>query len=255
MMIRAGPIGFVAAAILSAAALVGCAAGYTAIAKRDLAVETRMAETIFLDPVAPQDRTVFVEVRNTSDRQEFDIAPQVRESVAARGYRVVDDPGAAHYILQANVLQVAASARSAAESVYGTPFGGPLLGGAAGGSLGYVIGRSGGGSDLLLAAGGVLVGAAIEGISSAFVQDVVYTVVTDVQVSARAPGEAPVSQAETARLPQGSAGTIEQASAMTTDRKRYRTRVISTAQRANLDWPQAAPELVAGVTRSIVGIF
>ena len=44
-------------------------------------------------------------------------------------------------------------------------------------------------------------------------------------------------------------------SSQTTDAKRYRTRIVSTANQANLDWPQAEPELVAGLTRSIGGIF
>ena len=40
-----------------------------------------------------------------------------------------------------------------------------------------------------------------------------------------------------------------------TDLRRYRTRVVSTAEQANLDWPDAAPQLVAGLSRSIGGIF
>ena len=39
------------------------------------------------------------------------------------------------------------------------------------------------------------------------------------------------------------------------DRKRYRTRVVSTAERVNLDWPQSAPDLVDGMSRSIAGMF
>ena len=42
---------------------------------------------------------------------------------------------------------------------------------------------------------------------------------------------------------------------MTTDARRYRTRVVSTANQANLAWEDAQPELVAGMSRSIGGIF
>ena len=42
---------------------------------------------------------------------------------------------------------------------------------------------------------------------------------------------------------------------MTTDAKRYRTRVVSTANQVNLAWEDAAAELVAGLSRSIGGIF
>lgn len=37
--------------------------------------------------------------------------------------------------------------------------------------------------------------------------------------------------------------------------KRYRTRIVATAEKVNLDWPQAAPDLVSGMTRSIAGVF
>ena len=98
---RPGMAGLLALAL----ALSGCAAGTTAIAKRNLDVQTKMSDTVFLDPVPPDERTVYVDVRNTSDKPDFDIGPQIRSAVAARGYRVVDDPRTAHFVLQANVLQ------------------------------------------------------------------------------------------------------------------------------------------------------
>lgn len=234
-------------------ALGGCAASSTAIAKRDLVVQSKMSDTIFLDPVAPDQRTVFVQVRNTSDRPELDLAPAVRQSLEQQGYRVVEDPAAAQYWLQANVLQVAVSERSAADAVYGTGFGGPLLGGAVGGGVGYVIGKTVGGSNLLLATGGILLGAAVETITSAFVKDVVFTVVTDVQIAERTTRR--VAESETAALRQGSSGEQRQESSGTADMKRFRTRVVSTAEKANLDWPEAAPQLVAGVSRNLAGIL
>ncbi|MEK7792160.1 MAG: complement resistance protein TraT, partial [Pseudomonadota bacterium] len=51
----------------------GCAAVHTSIAKKDLDVKTKMSDTIFLDPVEPEQRTVYLNVRNTSDKTNFDI--------------------------------------------------------------------------------------------------------------------------------------------------------------------------------------
>ncbi|MGH6883807.1 MAG: complement resistance protein TraT, partial [Hypericibacter sp.] len=76
------PTGMVGVLLL-AFALAGCAAGATAMAKRHLDVQTRMTDTVFLDPVAPDARTIYVDIRNTSDRPDLDIAPQVRDAVAA----------------------------------------------------------------------------------------------------------------------------------------------------------------------------
>jgi hypothetical protein len=239
-----------------ALALSGCAAGSTAVAKRNLDVQTQMSDTIFLDPVAPGERTVYVDVRNTSDQPGLDIAPQVRPAVEARGYRVVDDPAAARFVLQANVLQAGRASLTAAEAASESGFGGTLLGGAAGGAAGYGLGRAGVGvNDVVAGIGGALAGAAIAGLADAYVQDTTYTIVTDVQVSERAPPGVAVSQSEQASLSQGTAGTITQSSSEAVDTRRYRTRVVSTANQVNLAWPDAEPQLVAGLSRSIGGIF
>jgi hypothetical protein len=86
-------------------------------------------------------------------------------------------------------------------------------------------------------------------------RDTVFTVVTDVQISERDPGDLTIAQTERADLRQGAAGKIAQSSATTADRKRYRTRVVSTAEKANLEWAAAAAPLADGVTRSISRLF
>ena len=47
----------------------GCAATRTLIEKRKLTVETKMSETIFLEPVSPEERVVYVDVKNTTDKE------------------------------------------------------------------------------------------------------------------------------------------------------------------------------------------
>lgn len=234
--------------------LVGCAATTTAVAKRQLDVQTKMTDTIFLEPALPPERAVYVEVKNSSDKPELDLARPVREEIAARGYRVVDDPRLARYLLQVNVLQAGRSSRSAAERSYEGGFGSAVTGGAIGAGAGYGIGRLGG-NDTALAIGGALIGAAISTLADAFVQDTTYSVVADLQVSERAPDGVIVSESERANLAQGNSGSRSQTSSTTSGWKRYRTRVISTANRANLDWPDAAPSLAAGLTRTVAGIF
>ncbi|MDX6751781.1 complement resistance protein TraT [Geminicoccaceae bacterium 1502E] len=243
-----------ALALIAALALSGCAAGYTAVAKRNLDVQTKMTDTVFLDPVAPAARTVFVEVRNTSDKPDLDIAQAVRSQIAAKGYRVVDDPDQAHYLLQANVLQAGRASETALESAYSGGFGGALLGGAAGGAAGYAIGRAGGGNDVLLGVGGALAGAAIETFAGAYMQDVTYSIVTDLQISERTRGGS-ISETTSSELHQGKRTTTTQSSSRTTDLRRYQTRVVSSANKANLAWEEAAPELVSGLGRSVAGIF
>ena len=117
-------------------------------------------------------------------------APQVRGAVEARGYRVVDDPRAARFVLQANVLQAGRTSETAAEvgvqyaasaaRCWAVPPAGPPA--TAWAQAGIGVNDAGG------AIGGALAGAAISALADAYVQDTTYTIVTDVQVSERAPG-------------------------------------------------------------------
>ena len=86
------------------ALMAGCAATVTALKHKDLEVQTHMSETIFLDPVAPAQQSVWLEVKSTADQPvELDA---LREALSARGYRVVADPDQAHYRFQVHVLYV-----------------------------------------------------------------------------------------------------------------------------------------------------
>jgi hypothetical protein len=235
---------------LLALSLAACGATTTAISKRNLDVQTKMTESIFLDPVPPDERTVFVQVRNTSDKPDFDIEPAVRASIESRGYRVVADPTQAHYLLQANVLQAGRNTDEAAENVFAGGFGSMVLGGAAGAGAGRVLSENPG-----LIIGGALAGAAVSAIADAFVQDVTYSIISDVQVSERAGEGVVVTESARQDLSEGTSGNRVLSSTETSDWKRYRTRVMSKANKANLEFEEAAPDLVAGLTRSISGIF
>jgi Enterobacterial TraT complement resistance protein len=230
--------------------LCACAATTTAIGKRDLDVQTRMTDTVFLDPVAAGQRTVFVQIRNTSDRPDFEIEPQVVARLSDRGWRVVADPERARYLLQANVLQVGRSSRTAAEQTFAQGFGGTLIGAAAGAGAGRAVSEAPG-----AIIGGALAGAATAAAADAFVRDVTYSVITDVQVSERAAAGVIVTERLTQDLPQGTSGSRVLSATETSEWKRYRTRILSTANQANLDLEDAAPALADGLTRAIAGIF
>ena len=86
--------------------LSGCAAVHTSIAKKDLDVQTKMSDSIFLDPVEPSQKTVYLNIRNTSDKTNFDITGTVARALEGRGYRITNNPKEAHYWLQVNILSV-----------------------------------------------------------------------------------------------------------------------------------------------------
>ena len=234
--------------------LAGCAATTTAVSKRNLDVQTRMTDTVFIEPVNADRRTVYLNVRNTSDKPDFTVEPAIHRQLEAAGYRVVEDPDQAQFMLQANVLQAGRNSETAAEAAGAGGFGSAVSGAAVGAGSGYLLGQAGG-SDVGLTVAGALLGAAIGTVADAYVQDVTYTVITDIRVSERARGGTVVSQSEQQTLGQGSGGSVTQSSSTITDWKHYQTRIVSTANKVNVEWDEAAPFMVDGLTRSIGGIF
>lgn len=230
--------------------LSGCAATHVAIAKRDLDVQTKMSATIFLDPVAPEEMTVFVQVRNTSDKQELDLGPDIVAAVTAKGYRVVRDPKQAKFYLQANVLQVGKTDPTAIQQQLGAGYGAGLGGATAGAALGGSVSNSGHGALV-----GGLIGGVGEIVAGSLVKDVYFSIVTDIQIKERlAAGKKAKLHSQHANR-QGTSGVEHVAYADQVDMKTYQTRIISTANKMNLEFAEAVPALRTGLTRALSGLF
>ena len=218
-----------AGAILLGLALAGCAAGATAVAKRQLDVQTRMTDTVFLDPVAPEERTVYVDVRNTSDRPELDIAPQVREAIAARGYRWSTTRVMRTSSCRPTCCRPGEVARAPPEPAYDSGFGGTLLGRCGRRCRRLRTGRRRhrrerhGGRDRRRA-GGRGAGRPRRRLRPGHQLHHRHRR-AGVRADDGRPGRAPDPAGD---LAQGSSGTLGQSSSGSSDLRRYRTRVVST---------------------------
>lgn len=239
--------------LLLAVALVsttGCSAAVTALKYKDLDVQTRMSSSIFLPPVAAEKKTLWVDVRNTSDK-ELDLAPFM-SMLASRGYQVTSDPEAANFRVQINVLYVGNAARAAIDSSIYAGFGAPLAGVAAGALAGAGIGKSG----FAMGAGGLIGGVAFgvaEMVADSLVKKVTYSMITDIQISERS--NKSVAQMQTAMLRQGDVTTVQQNVGEDSGWRLYSTRVASTAVKVNLEFEEARPMLMQGLLRSLSGIL
>lgn len=224
----------------------GCGAAHTAIKKRNLDVQTKMSETIFLEPAEPQNKIIFVDVRNTSDK-EMDVKDAIVNSLIARGYTITQSPQKANYMLQANILQVGKTDLRTAQNSLDGGFGGVLVGSAAGYSM------HGSGRD---AAVGGLVGAAVGVVADALVDDTYFSMITDVQIRERPMSGEVVTQTQSANIAQGSATKVKQdIQGAKIEWKTYRTRVVSTANKVNLDFAEAQPVLQEALAKSLGGLF
>lgn len=228
--------------------LTGCAATQTALEHRSLQVSTKQSETVFLDPVPKAQKTVYVAVKNTSD-EELDIAPQLKTALSSHGYKIVNNPNSAHYLLQANVLKVGKMSVAASQSALGGGYGSAIAGAVAGTAAGSLT-NSGTG----MIAGG-LAGGAIGLVSDSLIKAVNYTMITDIQISERVGTGIKVNERFQSRLKNGNSTVTSQTLSRDSQFQRYRTRVVSNADKVNLKFADARASLEQGLVKVISGIF
>jgi hypothetical protein len=224
--------------------LTGCDVAHTVIRKRHLDVQTKMNATVFLDPVSAQKKTIYVQLKNTSGKPEMNLKKPITALLREKGYKLVEDPEEARYLLQVNVLQVARSDLKAAEQALKRGFGKPLL-----------SGKQVPSKVKKVVAAGACLGNAVSKVASAMVQDIVYTVITDVQISEHTEQAVAIKEKIKSTLKQGTRGSKNITATEIINWKRYQTRVVSTANRVNLQFEQAVSLLITGLSRSIAGIF
>jgi hypothetical protein len=228
--------------------LSGCAAMSTAITHRNLDVQSQMTNTIFLLPLADNQKIIYVQVSNTSDQQGINIQSELLADLEARGYKITTDMNKAQLILQVNLLQVG-QVIYPAESTQNSLENGAITGASAGLSLAG-MGASGNGSI----AAGWLVGIGSVAADS-LISDVTYAMITDVQISTHlAPGMS-VSQNISSNIQQGSSTNVKSTINGSTQWQTYQTRIISHADKVNLKFTEAEPQIASSLAQSIANIF
>lgn len=227
--------------------LVSCAATSTIIEHRNLETNTKLSQTVFLDPVSSSQKTVFIAVKNTS-QESLSIDNSLKQAFVEQGYKVVSDPTKAHYMLQANILKVGKMSTSASQNALGGGYGSALMGAGTGVALGALTGNS----NAMI--GGGLAGGVIGLAADSLVKAVNYTMITDVQISERV-GKGAVQEQFNSNLHNGTASNTTQTSSKHSDYQRYRTRVVSNADKVNLSFKDARPALEQDLVKTLAGIF
>lgn len=233
---------------LSTSLLMSCAATQTVLEHGKLTTDTKLSKTIFLDPVAPNQKSVFIAVKNTSQEQ-LDFSKPLARALRAQGYQVMASPERAHYLLQANILKVGKMSQSASQTALGGGFGSALAGAGTGAALGALTES---GHNVLV---GGLAGGVVGLAADSLIKNVNYTVVADVQLSERVGRGVKVSEQFNASLDNGSSSGTYQTSTRDSQFMRYRTRVVSTANKVNLSFNEARPALEQGLVKTLSGLF
>ncbi len=231
------------AVMSSVLVLSGCGAMGTAIKKRNLDVKTKMSETIWLEP--SNNRTVYLQIKNTSDKDMSGLQAKIASAVTAKGYQVVTNPDTAGYWIQANILK--ADKMDLRESL------GWLSKGYEGAATAAALGAGITAYNSNSAGATLGVGLAAGLAADAMVEDVNYTMVTDVQIAERTSTK--VQTDNVAVLRQGTSGAKVQTSSETGNQHKYQTRIVSNANKVNLKFPEAQPILEDQLAKSISNIL
>lgn len=215
------------------------------ITKNDIHAKTKMSETIFLEPVAPEYQVVYFKFRNTSD-EELEIARKLKYEFEDKGFKVTNNPDEANFMVQANLLKVGQMDENEQKNYLASGFG---VGAAAAG----VTMLTGGGYGRAGTAG--LIGAVVGlGIEAARVKDVHYAMVTDVEIRQRPMKGEVVTQNDSMSGQMGKGSVSRQSSTVDNVQwKKYRTRIVSSAYAPGLDFEQARPFLEDGLVKALGG--
>ncbi len=190
---------------------------HTIISKRNLEVQTKMSNTIWLEPVDTDQKTIFVKISNTSDK-DLDIESKVINALKTKGYKIVKEPSEAKYSLQVNILNVE---KSNLNDANGSGF-----------------------SEVFMAAG---IGSILATQSPEDRANIVGLGMASATLARQVTTVNSVSQ--------GISGTRTSTSSETSNIEKYSTRVLSTANKVNLKFENAMPVLEDELVKVITGIF
>ena len=243
-------------------------------------IRVRMTDTVFLAPPEVDNPGIFLRVRNTSGKEALDLHGAVAPRLEALGYRLVNNPKDAVYVMQANILFAdevsAAELAKLDETEFGTDVASIITSAAVGGALG-----AGGGALLGGGKGAAIAGAAgavLGGLSSSLADSArkerlkakqlikFYSLVVDIQLRERSKGSVQIAGTSQLSADRPSGGGAfsehsaysrqeEQSYSETSEWKRYQTRIVGKAKGKLIVFEDVELDFVDRLARSIAGLF
>ncbi|MGL5123608.1 MAG: complement resistance protein TraT [Fusobacteriaceae bacterium] len=220
----------------------GCSSLTTVIKKRSLETQTKLSQTIWLNPENIGNKLVFVQIKNTSTNK-ITIENEIKNSLIEKGYKITSKPKEANYWLQVNILKMDKMNLRESDAA---------LSGLAGAGIGAALGAYNTGSTNT-AVGLGIVGGAIGLISDSLIEDTHYTMITDIIISEKSISS--VQRSQINKSTQGTRGVDATITNSETNMNKYQTRVVSTANQLNLKFNDAVPSLQEELINVISNIF
>ncbi|HKM19369.1 MAG TPA: complement resistance protein TraT [Aliarcobacter sp.] len=241
---------------------------FSGCATTQLQTSVKMSQSVFIDPVKKELKTVFISSKNTSG-QPINLEQSLSNELQGKGYKVVDDPDEATYILMVNVLYCD---KKQENNVAGAALGAGAIGA---GVSGYNHGGAG-------QAIGVGLGAAvIGGLIGKATEDTIYQMQVDILIKERTKGsvltqnstvaaQANVRDSKKSGFVNSFGGDVRNTNATgqinsniandktqyyEEERKEHKTLMLAEATKMNLTLQEATPILEKQISNQIAGLF
>ena len=232
-------------AVVSVITLASCSTGKMNAEYGQLRVNSQMSQTIFLEPVSPEQQVIYVKVRSSAGNNTFRLQSAIVEEMRSIGYKITNDPAKANFVLQANIR----SYQSQVEAADGT--GESIIGAVIGGVLGSAIG-GGKGQEIATTLGAAAGGAAAQKYANSTVL-VEYVAQVDLEISQKAMGD--INYRTSQNVSSGEGSTTSANFSRQSQWEKYRTKLYVTAKKVNLTEQEATPAVVGEITASISNLF
>ncbi|MCL1039460.1 complement resistance protein TraT [Shewanella submarina] len=246
--------------VIAVITLSGCSAVSTAMKKQDLVIESQLSHSVVLEPVAPSERIVYVRVRDVSgNNMRAGMLGALTQNLQQEGFVITRNPKEANLMLDATVMKADKTTAAEASRALSSGYKGGAEGAVLAGSIAAISGGSGRTTGAV-----ALGGAALGFLADQLVEDVYYTFVLDVQLRERPLDGDIVLNEKDNRTSQGQASvgrTTNNKSVSTVTRGDnynwliYETRIVTTANKMNLDINEAIPAVQKRTASSLSALM
>jgi hypothetical protein len=237
---------FIMLVLVTSLFLPGCAA----ISHRNLDVQAKMSDSIFLDvEVLESGKPIYVRTTNTSDFQTIDFTQAIKDKITAAGRRVTTNPKEAAYLLQANLLYLGEEKKDFTME-------GAVAGGVGGVMGGAILANSRGMSNMGGGLTGLAIGAAGAGIG-ALAGSLVHvdSLIGLVDISIKEAVEGGVKGMAFSDTRQGSSGEVHTERQVKETRQEFRTRIGVKAVQTNINHAEATRSISERLASQIAAYF
>jgi len=241
---------------------------FSGCATTELQTSAKMTQSVFINPVKKELRTVFLSTRNTSG-QRINLESTIIAELMAKGYKLVDDPDAATYVLMTNVLYCDKKKENNAAD-------GAVAGGAIGAGISN-YNNPGAGNTIAAGAAGAIIG----GLIAKATEDTIFQMQVDIVIREKAKGpvysskgnisgQSSVKDSKKAGFMNSFGGNLRdanasgklnsntvnaQAQSFETDYIEHKTMMFAEATKKDLSLDEATPILERQIANQISGLF